>query len=149
MKNFPKITLITVVAFMLFNCKGKDGATGPQGIQGTQGNSNVTTTTITTSTWSSSTSSSGAVGQHSYINVPSITQSILDKGSVSVFWQSSASSKWIGLPFSGPIGTNGLEGNVGFAYSLNSLVVIISQSDGADPGNPGSLTIKIVVTAGN
>jgi hypothetical protein len=89
--------------FLLASCgkDGKDGAVGPQGPQGTTGatgNANVTSTTINVAAtdWTFQ----GPAGNGWYdtrLTVPSITQAVLDRGLVLVYWNLWA-NEYVPLP---------------------------------------------------
>jgi hypothetical protein len=83
--------------FLLASC-GKDGAVGPQGPQGATGNANVTSTTINIAAtdWTFQ----GPAGNGWYdtrLTVPAITQAVVDKGLVLVYWNIWA-NEYLSLP---------------------------------------------------
>jgi hypothetical protein len=105
------------------NCEGPEGPTGPEGPQGPQGeqgpqgpqgpegNANVVADTLTladadwlwNSLWSLNTTNSSTtsyLSRYADIDVPSITQDILEAGEVRVYMQASNNfDSWTSLPF--------------------------------------------------
>jgi hypothetical protein len=94
MKKTIKTIAIIVFALSIFSCKKAE--TGPTGATGPQGNANVQTTTqtIQASSWSTVTASNQS---STSISIPTITQSIIDKGSVELFYSTDGTS-WEKLP---------------------------------------------------
>ena len=135
------MAVVLFTALMTVNCS-KDGATGPagpagaNGVNGTNGNANVIgTNTFTTSSW---TSYSNGILWGTTLSSPGITQSIVDKGIVSVFVGDS-SGAWTSMPFTfGNISWHYTFG-VGFIniYETNTNLAVLS--------NPGSQTFRVVI----
>ena len=124
---------------MTFSCS-EDGATGATGQAGADGNANVigtNTVTTTSSNWTSY--SSGALWGTS-LNVSGITQSILDRGIVSVF-KSDSSGSWTALPFT--------FGNQSWFYSFGVGFVNISTTNTniTSFANPASQTFRVVIVS--
>jgi hypothetical protein len=75
------------MTFLFASCAkdGKDGAVGPQG---PAGNANVSSTTINVAATDWVTQGSGPTHRwySAYLSVPSITQAVLDRGLVMVYW---------------------------------------------------------------
>ena len=136
-KTFFKTGLVLVIALLTISCS-KDGA---DGANGTDGNANVIgTNAFTVSSWTSY--SSGSLWATS-LSAEGITQSIVDKGIVSVFIQIS-SGGWTAMPYT--IGNTSwfYDFGVGFIniYKTNTNVTAIA--------NPGSQTFRaVIISASN
>ncbi len=75
------------MTFLFASC-GKDGKDGAVGPQGPAGNANVSSTTINVAATDWVTQGSGPADRwySAYLSVPSITQAVLDRGLVMVYW---------------------------------------------------------------
>lgn len=148
MKNlFKKMTILSI-AMLVFGCSkdGATGATGANGINGangangTNGNANVYGTNsfpVTSGNWTASSANTQWI---TVLNVPQITQAIVDKGTVSVFWyiSNTSGSGWYALPIS--------FGNVSVSYAMTlGQVGIIYASSGGAITNPSGQTYRVVV----
>lgn len=143
-KTFFKTGLFLVVALFAMSCS-KDGVAGPagpagtngiNGTNGTNGNANVIgTNTVTISSWTSL--ASGSLWYTS-LSATGITQSIVDRGMVSVFIQISSGS-WTAMPYT--IGNTSwfYDFGVGFIniYKTNTNAAVIA--------NPGLQTFRVVI----
>jgi hypothetical protein len=146
-KTIFKTGLFLVVALFAMSCS-KDGAVGPagpagangiNGINGTNGNANVIGTNTVSVPSSSWTSSGGNTVWTTTLTASAITQTIVDRGMVSVFFQSG--SGWIALPYSNP--QNHYFTVYGFA--LGSVQISITTESGYVLTSPGSNVFRIVV----
>ena len=136
MKNLFKKIAILSIAMMVFGCS-KDGATGATGATG---NANVVGTNSITTTSSSWTSSSGGSLWQASFSAAGITQSVVDRGVISVFKSDSAGS-WTALPY-----TFGYESwtyyfGVGFV-GINRTNTTLSSI-----ANPASQTFRVVIVS--
>lgn len=140
-KTIFKTAVILLTAIMTVSCS-KDGATGPTGATGAagtngiNGNANVIgTNTLTVSTWTSY--SSGSLWGTS-LSATGITQSIVDKGIVSVFIGDSSGS-WTSMPYT--------IGNTSWFYSFGVGFINIYKTNTnlAAIANPGSQTFRVVI----
>jgi hypothetical protein len=142
MKRNIILTVLFAVFSLYFASCAKDGEIGPAGNDGTNGkdgNANVTTTIGTNLVWQdwSGASKVRAVT----ISVPSITQSIIDKGAVMVY-SSNDKTVWIPLPMN--------YGDISKYYQiyLGKVILFVYYPTTAPEVLPYSVA-KIVVTAGN
>lgn len=137
MKTVSKLfaSLLVMSLLIVYSCakdgntgpagpKGDTGATGASGSNGTNGNANVTSQTSTVSTWTWD-----ATNSYSYGNlfVNGLTLDICDKGAVLVYLQTTA-GEWAPLArtvYASPT----VNISQRFAYSLNSLKIIVQRSD--------------------
>ena len=140
-KTIFKKAVILLTAIMTISCS-KDGATGPvgpagaTGAAGTNGNANVIgTNTVTISSWTSYASGSLWSGG---LSATGITQSIVDKGIVSVFMQNTTGT-WTALPYT--------IGNTSWFYDFGVGFVNINETNTnlAAIANPGSQTFRVVI----
>jgi hypothetical protein len=145
-------TCFIALSMTLYSCKGKDGAPGPtgpagtngidgkdgtNGINGTNGNANVIgTNTITT--FSSDWTGSG-IFYSTKFNVPGITQSIVDKGTVLVFIK--YGTEWLLLPDIS--GKNIMQYTFGVGY----VSILNYNTDYSTNSNPGTKTFRVVIIA--
>lgn len=150
-KTIFKTGLFLVVAFFAMSCS-KDGAVGPagpagaNGINGTNGingNANVVGSapfsTVSTN-WGSS--AGGAVWTATLSGQTSITQSVLDRGIVSVFRKytsSTGATEWSPLP---DTNTNI---NISFNYGLGYIIFFAQSTNAVAIPNPGIITFRYVV----
>ena len=123
---------IVAIAVALTFSACKKGDTGPAGKDGKDGNANVIgTNNVTISSWSS-----GGTNWTATITVAGITQSIIDKGSVSVFVQ--YGSDWWSMP-----DING-KNSMQYGFGVGYVNLLNQNSDGTLPTNPGSKTFRVV-----
>ncbi len=137
-KTFLKTGLVLVIALLAMSCSkdGADGATGATGANGINGNANVVgTNPITVSSWTSL--ASGSLWYTS-LSATGITQSIVDKGIVSVFMGDS-SGDWTPMPYT--------FGNSSWFYSFGvGFINIYTTNTNLDAiANPGSQTFRVVI----
>jgi hypothetical protein len=134
MKNLLKKIAILSIAMFFFSCSedGKDGEPGADG------NANVIGTSTVTSSNSNWTSGASGTLWTTTLNVPGITQSIVDRGIVSVFKRESTGF-WTPLPYT--------FANESWHYTFNSGTVLISRLNiNLTPlANPGSQTFRVVI----
>lgn len=137
-KRIFKTAVVLLTTIMTISCSS-DGAAGPagaNGTNGTNGNANVIgTNTLTISSWTSY--SSGSLWGTS-LTAAGITQTIVDKGIVSVFIGDSSGS-WTAMPYT--------LGNASWFYSFGVGFVNIYKSNTnlAVIPNPGSQTFRVVI----
>jgi hypothetical protein len=140
-KTIFKTSIVMFIALIAMSCS-KDGATGPagpagaNGTNGIDGNANVIgTNTVTISSWTSYASGSLWVGG---LSATGITQSIVDKGIVSVFIQNTAGT-WTALPYT--------IGNTSWFYDFGVGFVNINKTNTnlSAIANPGSQTFRVVI----
>jgi hypothetical protein len=129
-----------MLSLFLFTACQKNPVPGPVGPAGKQGNANVTDNqyTVNRPYWNWDTVA------HAYFQAQTdsaITQSILDKGAVLVYF-SIGSSVWQPLPFT----ANGIEW--GYSINLYGLNLRYSKTDGSRPVYPHGLLIKVVCISG-
>ena len=145
-KTFFKTGLVLVIALFAMSCSkdGADGATGPaganglNGTNGSNGNANVIGTNTFSAPPSSWTASSGNTVWSTTLVVPQITQAIVDRGIVSVFYQTG--SIWMALPTSNP--QNHYFSNFGFV--LGAVGVYLVAESGYTV-TPGTTIFRVVV----
>jgi len=148
-KTIFKSAVVLLTAIMTISCS-KDGATGPAGATGAagtngiNGNANVvgsTTVSVPPSNW---TNNSNSTSWSTTLTWQAITQAIVDKGSVSVFFQ--LGTEWVALPYSNP--QNHYFTNYGFA--LGMVEINISTETGYTLTSPGSNIFRVVaISASN
>ncbi len=158
MKKMNKKLFITAASVLMlcFTACTKEvvGPAGPAGTQGPTGNANVQSSIIPTTTiagyansWVSQTSS-GITAQVTVLPLPTITQDILSKGAVLVYY-SNDNSTWFLLPLTlGASPSSNKTFTWTYSYSLNIVKIAVTASDGTDPGNPGVVYFKVVTVAG-
>lgn len=120
---------------------GANGANGTNGANGINGNANVYGTNsipVTSGNWTANTTNTVWT---TVLDVPQITQSIIDRGTVSVFWygSSTSASAWIALP----VTLSGV--SIFYAISLGSVVIAYGAPMGFTISNPGGQTYRVVV----
>jgi len=129
--TFKKIILLVVISTLFASC-GKDGAPGTNGTNGATGatgptgNANVSSLTFLNFALTTS-------GSYYVATLPdsAITQSILDKGVVNLYWRTPSTQVWYAMPSSAGF----------FSTSLYDVNVWMNA--------PGGLDFKIEVIAGN
>ena len=138
-KTAKTLGMFVLACGLLFTNSAKDGARGPAGPVGTNGtngidgNANVIgTNAVTISSWTANGNS--WIGS---ISAPGITQSIVDKGIVSVFIKYGA--EWWGLP-----DINGIN-STQYGFSVGLVSLFNSNSDGSAAPNPGAQTFRVVI----
>jgi len=87
-----KTILLFILVASLASCK--KGDTGTPGTNGTNGNANVQTTIFTNESFYYNTGGDYTLD----VTVPAITQDVIDKGSVSVYWRLGSGYNWNMLP---------------------------------------------------
>lgn len=131
MKTMKILTVgLLFMGMMTLTACFKEGPTGPKG---EDGNANVIgTNEVTISNWTQS-GSFWSAG----ISVPSITQKIVNTGTVQVF--AKYGSEWWALP--------DLNGNnmTYFGYDEGHITLMNSNTDNSTPSHPGSKIFRIVV----
>ncbi len=135
------VMLLAASTFIFTGCTktGPPGPQGPQGPTGPQGNANVIgSDPFTVSSWSKT-------GNTYYANFTSsdITPAVVDRGIVSVFksYATSSGPEWSPLP--------DINGKTSTVYNFfdNGFSIYVQNSDGSDPGFPGSVTFRMVVVS--
>ncbi len=120
----------------LFESLFQKAEVGPQGPAGKDGNANVTSTNIVTvnpNQWSDN-----GYELTTQINVPGITQEILDKG-VAMVYMSLATNTWSQLPY--------LEYNLYVEYVIQSgtLTIVVSTVDEEEPSVDIPVSFRVVI----
>ena len=154
-KTIFKTAVVLLTAIITISCS-KDGATGPagatgmagtngaNGTNGTNGNANVigtNTVSVLPSNWINN---GGSTSWSTTLTAPAITQAIVDKGTVSVFFQ--LGTEWVALPYSNP--QNHYFTNYGF--SLGMVEINISTEAGYILTSPGTNIFRVVtISASN
>lgn len=111
---------------------GTNGKDGTNGTAGTNGNANVIgSNTVITNNWVSIYDDGIYFTYQSTITWASITQAIVDKGIVIVYWQDG--SAWIALPYT----ETGHTGSVTLGYSISVGKVTLQCTGFFDSGSPG------------
>jgi hypothetical protein len=126
--------VVSAAMFMLNGCV-KDAYIGPQGPQGSpgqDGNANVIGTNPVTVGWTLD----GSV-YTSYLNVPDITQDIVNRGTVEVFIK--YGGEWWVLP--DVIGIN----STTYGFGVGYVSLVNSNADGSVPAYPSASTFRVVV----
>ena len=150
-KTFFKTGLVLVIALFAMSCSkdGSDGATGANGLNGsngtngTNGNANVIGTNTFSAPPSSWTASSGNTVWSTTLIVPQITQAIVDRGTVSVFYQSG--TIWMALPTSNP--QNHYFSNFGFVLGQVGVFLVAESGYTITPGT--SIFRVVVISPSN
>ena len=122
---------------------GATGANGTNGTNGTNGNANVIGTNTFSAPPSSWTSSGGNTVWATNLIVPQITQAIVDRGIVSVFYQSGTG--WMALPNSNP--QNHYFSNYGFIEGAVGVYMIAESGYTLTPGT--TIFRVVVISASN
>jgi len=150
-KNIFLITLITIFSLFLASCTkevvgpagadGKDGTNGTNGTNGVDGNANVKTTIFANATFVAS-------GNNIFVcnlSVPSITQDIVSKGTVSVA-TSYDNLEWyeIGRAMSN---TTTINASYSYTYKLNMVTIVFANTVNQAP--PIGQSVKVTVIAGS
>jgi hypothetical protein len=142
-KTFFKTAVVLVITLFTISCS-KDGEKGADGIDG---NANVVGLTPFSTTYSNWTSlNGGALWTANLTNASSITQSIVDKGTVSVFrkYTSNGITEWSPLP---DTNTNI---NISFNYGLGYITFYAQSTNGVAIANPGAITFRyVIISASN
>ena len=125
MKKITKTLAMGIIALTLLftGCKKDPGPAGPQGPAGANGNANVQSTTFMNQGFYYVSANND---YELNLSIPSISQGVLDKGAIMVYFQTSAnSSTWIPLPFS--------YGNINITYGvqLSNINVVSTNSSTA------------------
>lgn len=134
---------ILSIAMMVFGCS-KDGATGAtgamgtNGTNGTNGNANVIGTTNVITTSASWTSQGSGTFWKTTLQIPEITQAVVDKGIVSVF-QNYNGGIWDALPYT----YNNRQWNYGFF--LGGVNILCVSNNGTAINNPDAQTFRVVI----
>ncbi|MDB9932883.1 hypothetical protein OAD28_09255 [Flavobacteriales bacterium] len=81
------------------------------------------------------------------IDIPAITQEIIDKGAVLIYQKENAS--WISLPFSFTMNASSPSTFVRVNHFVGYITIYRSNSDYSVPSNPGVRTFKCVILTGD
>lgn len=146
------ITLACATALLLSSCakkgevgpsgapgtngtNGTPGANGTNGTNGTNGNANVSNITFNTTntSWVSGTNGS----YYAVFSIPAITQNVVDRGNISVYYKSG--TQWLALPLI--LGKNVTE----FSFENGYLHISNFNSDFSANSNPGVNTFRVVI----
>jgi hypothetical protein len=144
------ITLACVLTLFLASCSKKEvvgpagpsgpaGTNGTNGTDGTDGNANVLSTSIiAASNWKQE----STYLYSTEIPYSSITQSIIDKGTVLVY-QQIGTSEWVVLPY-----TLGKKLTT-FSFTNGKVTLVNYNTDLSANTNPGSVNYRITVISSN
>ena len=148
------LAAMTMVALTFTACSGDDGETGPAGPAGAPGNANVNANTFTvlqddfTISATQVSQTTARVRHRDTLDVPSITSSVMNSGSIQVYYSSSVFSDdttaWTPMPnvASGITFSNDIaEGEV----RLNINYINTFQNGQASVVPIGNFDIKVVV----
>ncbi|HYV91862.1 MAG TPA: hypothetical protein VE978_08765 [Chitinophagales bacterium] len=111
---------------------------GPEGPPGLNGVANIITYNITTNSSSWSWDGTNDL-YYTDVQIPDITQSVIDAGTVQAFYSNSDFSYFIALP-----STESLLW-IGYSYFLGIGEIDYGLTDGTQPANPGTKYFKMVV----
>jgi hypothetical protein len=148
MKKINLFFALTIAVSMLFQsctkegpagATGATGATGAQGPAGPAGPGSIKSFTFTTSNWANFDPVWIAT-----LNVSAITQNVLSNGAVLVYVKEG--TEYFQLPLT--IQQDTYFTTVQFTHDLGVVDVIVEDSDGLLPINPGTTTFKVVVISG-
>ncbi len=144
-KSITKFAMILSMIALFSNCKkaemGPKGETGAAGPQGVTGNANVKSKTYNNLTWAYA-----APQMVTSINIPEITQDIVDNGAVIVAMETSG-GKFSPLPIS--IYYTGYQALVDYEYFNGGVKIYIANTELQEPANPGNtLKFKVTIMAG-
>lgn len=131
MKKIHLILFAIASTLFLKGCV-KDGPIGPQGPPGQDGNANVIGTNSVSVGWTLD-----GNAWYSTINVPGITQDIVNKGTVQVFIQ--YGTEWWTMP--DVIGIN----STTFGFDVGYVSLVNSNADGSTPSYPTHSTFRVVI----
>lgn len=143
-KIIMKITAVfagvaITMSLSLTSCvKGDTGPAGANGKDGTNGVANIQTSTVTTNnaSWSLDNSDNS---YNATLTYAAITQSVVEKGTVQVFFSDGNGDEWLALPFSyGTIQYN-------YSYKVGKVLLTVTLSNGNVPNSPGGQQFKVVV----
>jgi hypothetical protein len=146
-KTFFKTGLVLVIALLAMSCSkdGSDGAkggTGANGTNGINGNANVLgSTPFSTASTNWTSQNSGTLWTANLTGATSITQSVVDRGIVSVFrkYTTNGITEWSPLP---DTNTNI---NISFNYGLGYITFYTQSTNAVAIANPGVITFRYVV----
>jgi len=128
-----RLTLL-IICLLFFSCKKNvPGPQGDKGTAGSQGNLKITTTIGSPTIWTPINK-----GWKSYMTVPEITQSVIEKGEVEVYVQ--VGNTWWKLPYA--VKNLFTKVTVEKDY-LNFEYTVIHDEV---PPNPGTLNFRVVIT---
>ena len=143
---------MTAACFMLIatlgSCvKGDKGAAGTNGTNGTNGNANVHAGTISVG-YSDWTYTSSSWTYYFELTDNSITQDVVDNGTVSVFLSSNGGTSWQAIPMTVYINTTESY-SFGFKYYLNGATLFLTFSDASTiTSSYPTYTFKLVAVGG-
>jgi hypothetical protein len=149
-KTFFKTGLVLVIALLAMSCSkdgsdgatGATGATGANGTNGINGNANVLgSTPFSTASTNWTSQNSGTLWTANLTGATSITQSVVDRGIVSVFrkYTTNGITEWSPLP---DTNTNI---NISFNYGLGYITFYTQSTNAVAIANPGAITFRYVV----
>ena len=131
-----KLAFAIILGLTFTACSGDDGEQGPQGPAGKDGTANLSSETFTTtnSDWEFDAQSNS---YEATINVPSITQDVIDRGTVQIFGVDGGTLTAL------PAASGVLQ--INFEVEIARVTIFISRIDGVLINNPGGVTFKLVV----
>ncbi len=142
------LILSLLFAVVLFGC-AKDGEPGPPGKDGIDGNANVVSIskTIIPEEWIMTGTEGVDLMCYASINVPEITSSILNSGTVIVFNSWDNGTFFEALPSTYYFGE--FDTNLTYTYDLSRVTIWVADSDLLTVPPGFDLSIRIVVISGN
>jgi hypothetical protein len=153
MKRCFVVGMIMILVLILTVCESVKGPTGPQGPKGEtgqqgptgpEGKTSVLAQTIIVSTWEYNSDLSAYTAA---ITDSNISQDILDHGFVVVYWEM-GTGVWVQLPWTLYI-TSSLSTTYSVLYSLNTVLIMLRDSDLTKPNDPDPMKFKIVAVSGS
>ena len=142
-KTFLKTAMVLAIALFAISCskEGATGATGANGTSGIDGNANVLGSLPFSTASTNWASSSGGAIWTANVGATAITQSIVDRGIVSVFrkYTSNGAAEWSPLP-----DTN-ININISFDYGVGYIKLFTQSTNAVAITNPGVLTFRYVI----
>ncbi len=135
--NMKKIFILFAISVLTFTGCTKKGDTGPAGPTGAKGTSNISSYdfNLTASDWLSV--NAGKAYNADCVSAAFQT-AVLNSGTINVYWMASGTA--IALPAS----IGGIE--IFYAIKSNIITIGVSNANGTNPANPGSMSIKVILS---
>ncbi|WP_297509146.1 hypothetical protein [Flavobacterium sp.] len=134
MKTLFKKSIFLLLVFTFFSCS-EDGKDGKDGVDGNANVIGTNTVTTSSSNWSSNTSGSF---WYTTLSLPAITQSIIDKGVVSLF-KSDSNGAWIAMPYT--IGNQSWY----YEFGVGFINIYTTNTNLSSMPNPATQKFRVVV----
>jgi len=139
--KIKKIIAIAAIFGVFVGCqKAQKGEAGTPGIDGKNGNANVTSITLNATSWSWD--ATNYWRSATWSGISQLTANVVNNGAV-MLYQNDGSGNFIALPLTGNI-TATVQEHDFFKYGVNTIQVVIENSDLSDPNPPTSLSYKLV-----